>query len=153
MGVSICPVEVERMTNSSKAGVESDKNQGLAPLAYRIVLHGVYTMPYFVNPTTARKSGCTDIDIELMKRLIPHAYTHTASYIRPMVTIRHAWHIEHKSALGSCPDFSLIEALTPKRVIEADKDAPSRSWDDYNTPGGLPKELSDRVESLTDLVS
>ena len=83
MGVSISPVEIERMTNTNKAGVQSDKDRGMAPLAYRIVLHGVYVMPYFVNPTAARKSGCTDIDIELMKRLIPHAYTHTASYLRP----------------------------------------------------------------------
>ena len=153
MGVSISPVEIERMTNTSKAGVQSDKDRGMAPLAYRIVLHGVYVMPYFVNPTAARKSGCTDIDIELMKRLIPHAYTHTASYLRPMVTIRHAWHIEHNSALGSCPDFSLIEALTPKRANEADQEIPSKSWSDYVAPAKLPKELDDRVSSATDLVS
>ena len=151
MGVSISPVEVERMTNTSKASVQSDKDRGMAPLAYRIVLHGVYVMPYFVNPTAARKSGCTEIDIELMKRLIPHAYTHTASYVRPMVTIRHAWHIEHKSALGSCSDFSLIEALTPKRVNDADLDIPSRSWRDYVAPSKLPQELHDRILSITDL--
>ena len=153
MGVSVCPVEIERMTNTNKAGVQSDKDRGMAPLAYRIVLHGVYVMPYFVNPTAARKSGCTDIDIEVMKRLIPHAYTHTASYLRPMVTIRHAWHIEHKSALGSCPDFSLIEALTPKRANEADQETPSKSWSDYVAPTELPKDLAARVSSATDLVS
>ena len=153
MGVSLSPVEVERMTNTSKAGVQSDKDRGMAPLAYRIVLHGVYAMPYFVNPTAARKSGCTDIDIELMKRVIPYAYTHTASYVRPMVTIRHAWHIEHKSALGSCPDFLLIEALTPKRLNEADKEIPSKDWHDYDVPGELPEHLRARVESATDLVS
>jgi Cas7 group CRISPR-associated protein Csh2 len=152
MGVSVSPVDVERMTNTSKAGVQSDKDRGMAPLAYRIVLHGVYTMPYFVNPTAARKSGCTDTDIELMKLLIPYAYTHTASYVRPMVTIRHAWHIEHRSALGSCPDFSLIEALTPKRVNEADKEIPSKDWSDYNAPGELPVDLRSRVGSVTDLV-
>jgi len=153
MGVSVSPVEIERMTNSNKAGVETGKDRGLAPLAYRIVLHGVYVMPYFVNPTAARKSGCTELDIELMKRLIPYAYTHTASYVRPMVTIRHAWHIEHKSALGSCPDFSLIEAMTPKRRNEADKDLPSKEWQEYDDPAKLPEELLSRVESVTDLVS
>lgn len=152
MGVSISPVEIERMTNTNKAGVQTRLDRGMAPLAYRIVLHGVYVMPYFVNPTAARKSGCTDLDIELMKRLIPHAYTHTASYVRPMVTIRHAWHIEHKSALGSCPDFSLIEALTPKRVTNADIDIPSKSWSDYVAPSELPEELAARVSSVTDLV-
>jgi CRISPR-associated protein Csd2 len=153
MGVSISPVEIERMTNTNKAGVQAGKDRGMAPLAYRIVLHGVYVMPYFVNPTAARKSGCTGEDIELMKRLIPHAYTHTASYLRPMVTIRHAWHIEHKSALGSCPDFSLIEALTPKRANEADQETPSKSWSDYVAPTELPKDLAARVSSATDLVS
>jgi len=153
LGVSISPVDVERMTTTNKAGVEADKDRGMAPLAYRIVLHGVYVMPYFVNPTAARKSGCTEIDIELMKRLIPHAYTHTASYIRPMVTIRHAWHIEHKSPLGSCPDFALIEELTPKRVNEADTDIPSKSWQDYAVPKSLPDKIRARVADLTDLVA
>ena len=70
-----------------------------------------------------------------------------------MVTIRHAWHIEHKSALGSCPDFSLIEALTPKRANEADQETPSKSWSDYVAPTELPKDLAARVSSATDLVS
>jgi CRISPR-associated protein Csd2 len=153
MGVSISPVDVERMTTTNKAGVEVGKDRGMAPLAYRIVLHGVYTMPYFVNPTAARKSGCTDTDIELMKRLIPFAYTHTASYIRPMVTIRHAWHIEHKSPLGSCPDFALIEALTPKRINESENDLASKNWADYSVPVRLPEELAARVGSVTDLVA
>jgi len=153
MGVSVSPVEIERMTNTSKAGVQEGKDRGMAPLAYRIVLHGVYVMPYFVNPTSASKSGCTDIDIELMKKLIPHAYTHTASYIRPMVNIRHAWHIEHKSALGSCPDFSLIEAMTPKRTIEADKDVPSKGWEDYVVPSNLEESLAARVASIADLIA
>lgn len=153
LGVSISPVDVERMTNTSKAGVESDKDRGMAPLAYRIVLHGVYAMPYFVNPTAARKSGCTDLDLELMKRLIPYAYTHTASYIRPMVAIRHAWYVEHKSPLGSCPDFALIEALTPKRLTDDDNDIPSKSWQDYFVPQSLPNDLAARIKNLSDLAA
>jgi Cas7 group CRISPR-associated protein Csh2 len=153
MGVSVSPVEVERMTTTGKAPVEAEKTRAMAPLAYRVVLHGVYVMPYFVNPTTARKSGCDDTDIDLMKRLIPHAYTHTASYIRPMVTIRRAWHIEHQSALGSCPDFALIDALTPKRTREEDKEVPSKSWQDYTVPDKLPDGLASRVKPMIDLVS
>lgn len=153
MGVSVCPVEVERMTNTSKAGVQADKDRGMAPLAYRIVLHGVYVMPYFINPTAAKKSGCTQPDIELMKRLIPYAYSNTSSYIRPDVRLRHAWYVEHKSALGSCPDFALIEALTPTRTNPAEIEIPSRSWQDYTVPQTLPDELRSRVLSITDLVS
>jgi Cas7 group CRISPR-associated protein Csh2 len=131
MGVSISPVRIDRQTNTNKAGVQEGKDRGMAPLAYRIVPHGVYTMPYFVNAAVARQSGCTDIDIELMKRLIPYAYSQTASAIRPLVILRHAWHMEHTSALGSCPDFMLLDALTPKRNDSSAVDQPSTSWNDY----------------------
>jgi CRISPR-associated protein Csd2 len=153
LGVSISPVEVDRQTTTKKAGAQKGIERGMAPLAYRIVQHGVYVMPYFVNPTAARKSDCTDVDIELMKCLIPYAYVHTASYIRPMVNIRHAWHIEHKSPLGSCPDFALIEALTPKRVDELKTNEPSKTWEDYAAPQSLPFELKSRVASVTDLIA
>jgi Cas7 group CRISPR-associated protein Csh2 len=153
MGVSVSPVEVERMTTTNKAGVETDKTRGMAPLAFRVVSHGVYVMPYFVNPAAARKSGCDDTDIELMERLIPYVYTHTASYIRPMVTIRHAWHIEHTSALGSCPDFALLEALSPKRTRDEDKEVPSKSWQDYIVPQELPKDMASRVRPMIDLIT
>ncbi len=150
LGVSIAPVEIERMTNTSKAGVQEGKDRGMAPLAYRIVQHGVYCMPFFINPTAAVKSGCTKQDIDLLLKIIPYAYPHTASYIRPFVDIRHAWYIEHKSALGSCSDFLLIDSLTPKK-----KNGPERastSWADYEVPLGLPKELQEKVESLRDLM-
>ena len=152
VGVTVSPVEIERMTTTNKAGVESGKDRGMAPLAFRVVMHGVYVMPYFVNPTAARKSGCTVQDIELMKRLIPHAYTHTASYVRPSVTIRRAWHIEHKNPLGSCPDHLLIDALTPKRMNPADNESPSLSWSDYTVPDKLHDELLSRVKDCVDLI-
>jgi Cas7 group CRISPR-associated protein Csh2 len=152
MGVSISPIRIERQTNSKKAGAQEGKDRGLAPLAYRIVQHGVYTMPYFVNAAVANKSGCTDNDVELMKLLIPHAYTQTASAIRPQVIIRHAWYMEHNSALGSCPDFLLLEALRPSRKDIAKAEEPSVSWSDYDPKDDLPKELHARLKSFTDLV-
>ncbi len=152
MGVSISPVRIERQTNTNKAGVEKDKDRGLAPLAYRVVQHAVYTMPYFVNAAVANKSGCTDIDIELMKKLIPHAYTQTASAARPLVILRHAWHMEHTSALGSCPDFLLLDALTPKRKDLSKLNAPSVAWDEYHVPPELPEDLRYRLKSVVDLV-
>jgi CRISPR/Cas system type I-B associated protein Csh2 (Cas7 group RAMP superfamily) len=121
----------------------------MAPLGYRVVQHGVYCMPFFVNPTAASKSGCTPTDLDLMLRLIPYAYTHTASFVRPDVRMRHAWYIEHKSRLGSCPDSKLIDALTPARKdggITASKD-----WSDYEVPSGLPEDLLVRVSSCIDL--
>ncbi len=152
MGVSISPVRIERQTNTNKAGVEGIKDRGMAPLAYRIVPHGVYTMPYFLNSAVAGKSGCTEVDVDLMKRLVPHAYSQTASAIRPQVILRHAWHMEHTSALGSCPDFLLLDAMAPKRKDASTLKQPSSSWSDYEVPQSLPEDLAQRLKSITDLV-
>ena len=116
MGISISPINIIRQTNTNKAGVQEGKNAGMAPMAYRVVEHGVYCMPFFVNPNYAHKSGCTVDDIELMKQLMPYAYDMNRSAIRPDVRLRHVWYIEHKNVLGSCPDYLLLEALTPERI-------------------------------------
>ena len=150
VGLSISPIQIVRHTNTNKAGVEADKQQGMAPLAYRIVEHGVYFMPFFINPNYAHKTGCTAKDIELLKLLIPHAYDQTKSAIRPDVRLRHAWYIEHKNILGSCPDYLLIEALTPKRIGDVLKS--SNSWQDYEDMSNLPEALKSRILSIEDLV-
>jgi CRISPR-associated protein Csd2 len=151
VGVSIAPVNIIRHTNTSKAGVQEGKNAGMAPLAFRIVEHGVYCMPFFVNPNYAGKSGCTDDDIELLKLLIPQAYDLNRSAIRPDVRIRHAWYVEHKNALGSCPDYLLLEALTPKRKDNSLE--PSISWNDYIDVNAISDDLNERVSSIQDLMS
>lgn len=151
VGVSLAPVNIVRHTNTNKAGVQEGKNAGMAPLAFRIVEHGVYCMPFFVNPNFADKSGCTVEDIELMQLLIPYAYDLNRSAIRPDVRIRHAWYVEHKSSLGSCPDYMLLEALTPRRIGDADKT--STSWSDYEDSPGLSPDLQKRVGSIRDLMA
>ncbi|MBU4478447.1 MAG: type I CRISPR-associated protein Cas7 [Candidatus Omnitrophica bacterium] len=146
LAISVSPVLVERMTTTNPA-VEADKSRGMAPLAFRIVQHGVYCMPFFVNPTAATKTNCTINDLELLLKLIPLAYPHTASYVRTWVGIRYAWYMEHTSALGSCSDFALIDALTPKRKNKEDSEKPSTLWDDYDVPTekDLPRELKDKL--------
>lgn len=151
MGLSISPVNVSHHTNTNKAGVQEGKNAGMAPMAYRVVEHGVYCMPFFVNPNYAGKSGCTAEDIELFKLAIPYAYDLNRSAIRPDVRIRHAWYITHKNALGSCPDYLLLEALTPERI--GNQEDPSTKWSDYRDKSGLPEPLLSRVESCVDLVN
>ncbi|MDR1922605.1 MAG: type I CRISPR-associated protein Cas7 [Candidatus Adiutrix sp.] len=151
VGLSISPINIVRHTNTSKPGVQEGKNAGMAPLAFRIVEHGVYCMPFFVNPNYAGKTGCAAADIELMKLLIPQAYDLNRSAIRPDVRIRHAWHVEHKNSLGSCPDYLLLEALTPKRI--GDAAAASLSWSDYEDKAGLPDDLAAKIESATDLMA
>jgi Cas7 group CRISPR-associated protein Csh2 len=150
LGLSVAPIRIERLTTTNPP-VEGDKTRGMAPLAYRIVAHGVYCMPFFINATAACKSGCTKQDIDLLLALIPYAYPHTASYVRPMVEIRRAWYIEHKNALGSCSDFALIAALTPKK--KQDPDQPSKSWDEYDVPKELPADLKTKVASVRDLMN
>lgn len=150
LGLSVAPIDISRHTNTSKSGVQEGKDRGMAPMGYRFVPHGVYWMPFVVNPSAAHKSGCTKQDIDLLLKVIPFAYPHTRSHARPMVEVRHAWFIEHKNVLGSCSDFALIAALTPKKKQDADQ--PSKSWDDYDVPTALPKELRDKVGSVRDLM-
>jgi len=151
LGVSIAPVDVERQTNTNKAGVEEGKDRGMAPLAYRVIRHGVYCIPFFVNPSAAVKSGCTQEDVDLLLRLIPLAYDHTRSYSRPSVQIRHAWYIEHLNSLGSCSDFDLLDELRPKKKAEPHR--PSAAWTDYEAPTSLSLKLAGRVKPLRDLVA
>lgn len=151
MGISLSPINIIRQTNTNKAGVQEGKNAGMAPMAYRVVEHGVYCMPFFVNPNYAHKSGCTADDIELMKQLMPYAYDMNRSAIRPDVRLRHAWYIDHKNLLGSCPDYLLLDALTPERIGNAGE--PSANWKDYQDKEGLPEALLQRVESCVDLVN
>jgi Cas7 group CRISPR-associated protein Csh2 len=151
LGVSIAPISINRMTTTNPP-VEGEKKGGMAPLAFRIVEHGVYCMPFFVNPSAAPKTGCEKRDIDLLLKVIPYAYAHTASYIRPQVAIRHAWYIEHNSPLGSCSDSDLIGALTPRKKSEPEK--PSISWEEYTHPTveDLPKEVRGKVASVRDLM-
>ena len=151
MGLSISPINIVRHTNTNKAGVQEGKNQGMAPLAYRVVEHGVYCMPFFVNPNYAPKTGCEADDIELFKLSLPYVYDLNRSAIRPDVRLRHAWYIEHKNVLGSCPDYLLLDALTPERIGNVND--PSESWKDYQDKNALPEELKDKVESCVDLVN
>jgi CRISPR-associated protein Csd2 len=134
IGVSAAKVRIQRDTNTVKAGVDASKeaDRGMAPLGFRIIEHGVYAMPFLVNPTAALKSGCQLRDIELLCRLIPYAYAHNPSRVRPFVEVRHAWYFQHNNGLGSASDFAVIDALTP---VKADPSEPSASWADYSYDG------------------
>ncbi|MBX3423676.1 MAG: type I CRISPR-associated protein Cas7 [Pirellulaceae bacterium] len=145
------PIDISRHTNTSKSGVQVAKDRGMAPMGYRFVPHGVYVMPFFVNPSAARKSGCTKPDIDLMLAVIPFAHPHTRSHARPIAEVRHAWYIEHKNVLGSCSDFTLIAALTPKK--KSDPESASKSWDDYDVPTELSTDLKTKVVLIRDLMA
>jgi CRISPR/Cas system type I-B associated protein Csh2 (Cas7 group RAMP superfamily) len=130
VGVSIAPIDIEFSTWTSKSGVEAGKDRGMAPMAFRVVKHGLYAVPFFVNPNQAHKTGCTKLDVDLMLHLLKHTYASTRSVVRSMVEVVHAHTLTHKSRAGSVSDFAFIDALTPKKL-----DKPSESLADY---GALP---------------
>ncbi|GAB5562064.1 MAG: type I-C CRISPR-associated protein Cas7/Csd2 [Synoicihabitans sp.] len=134
VGVSLAPIDIEFSTWTNKAGVETGKDRGMAPLAFRVVKHGVYAVPFFVNPNLAHKTGCTKQDVDLMLNLIKYAYSNTRSVVRTMVDVLHVHTFTHLNRAGSVSDFALIDALTPKKL--ADPDKPSESIADY---GSLPQ--------------
>lgn len=149
-GISVAPVEIERLTLTNKSGVEEGKDRGMAPLGWRVVRHGVYYMPFFVNPMAARKTGCSPQDIDLLKFVVPHVYRTTASAMRPHVEILHAWYAEHQSPLGSIPDHLVLDALMPRKVV-GEASEPSRSLADYAIPRAVPEQVQAKLACLEDL--
>ena len=123
----------------------------MAPLGFRVVRHGLYTIPFFVNPSAAHKSGCDSQDIDVQKFLIPHAYAHTASGIRPEVHIVHTWYAEHRNSLGSCPDPLILAALRPTRKAGFDPETASLSIDEYDIPTNLSEDIRARLAAFEDL--
>jgi len=162
LAVSVSPVRVHRLTKTKMAPAQKGKEgkegptRGMAPLAHRIVEHGVYTMPFFVNPTAAdgkRGTSCQPFDIHLLLKLIRYAYAHTKSDIRPFVEVRHAWYAEHEDDLGSFSEFEFIEAMTPRR--KGDVDEPSSDLlplrEQYEVPD-KPEGLRGSMKNFCDLV-
>ena len=129
VGISIAPIDIEFSTWTSKSGVETGKDRGMAPMAFRVVKHGLYAVPYFVNPNAAHKTGCTKLDVDLMLHLLKHTFASTRSVVRSMVEVVHAHTLTHNSRAGSVSDFAFLDALTPKKVSNVDQ--PSESLADY----------------------
>ena len=148
-GLSIAPVVIERGTLTNKPGVQEGKDRGMAPFAWKFVPHALYAIPFFVNPMAAGKSGCTARDIDLMLFLMPHIYRATASTARPDVDVLHAWYATHKSPLGSCPDWKILDALKPKKKDGPDRASTSRA--EYDIPDGLPDDIRERLSDFDDL--
>jgi CRISPR/Cas system type I-B associated protein Csh2 (Cas7 group RAMP superfamily) len=150
VGLSVAPIDVVRMTNTNKSGVQEDKDRGMAPLAFRVVQHGIYCIPIYFNPSIAKKTGATQEDVNLFKFMLPYVYQHTASAIRPQVSIIHAWWGEHKNLLGSCPEHLFVNGLMPTVKSGVGKPA---SMNDYNMPNKEALgELLGRFNQIEDLM-
>lgn len=155
LGLSLSPINVERMTTTKVLPAEEGKGKGMAPLAFRIVPYGLYMMPFFVNAAMAGKTQCSYKDIQLLLRMIPYAYEGTASYIRPQINIRHAYYVEHAKARGCYSDFKIIEALTPNPL---NPNTAASSIKDYDTEAVeqgiclLNKEMEGKAGPVIDLM-
>ena len=150
VGLSIAPIETVRMSYTGKTE-QKDGKKIMAPLAFRVVQHGIYCIPIFVNPSIAKKTGATTEDLDLLKFMLPYVYQHTASAIRPQISVLHAWFAEHTNTLGSCPEHLFINALTPK--VKEGVTQPT-SANDYDIPekDGL-GDLLGRFKEVRDLVN
>lgn len=155
LGLSVAPVELRTdFTLTNKAGVQEGKTAGMAPGAFKFVEHGIYAIPFFVNPTPASKTGCTKEDIDVALELIPYVYSHNPALIRNQVRVLHAWYVEHNNERGAFNDFDLIDALMPKK--EKDKNKPSAERSEYHIPNPIEdqtilKDFIGRLKELKDL--
>lgn len=141
LGLSVAPVTVRTdFTFTNKAGVQEGKSAGMAPGAFKFVEHGIYAIPFFVNPTQATKTGCTKQDVDVVLELLPYVYSHNRSLVRTQVEVLHAWYVEHNDQKGSCNDFDLIDALMPKK--RENKNKPSLAGDEYDYSS--PKDDKDK---------
>jgi len=152
VGLSVSPIDIVRMSYTGKTE-QQDGKKIMAPLSFRVVQHGVYYIPIYVNPSIAIKTGATMEDLDLFKFILPYVYQHTASAIRPQISILHAWFAEHKNTLGSCPEHLFINALTPNVKKDVNKPA---SAADYDIPtlsdlGDLAERFN-KVEDLMDSI-
>jgi CRISPR-associated protein Csd2 len=137
VGISVAPVEIRFETWTKKAPAQIDKTRGMAPMGFRVVEHGIYAVPFFVNPNMAygeRGTGCTKADVEIMLRMLPHAYPLNRSVVRPQVEAIHVHTLTHGNPLGAVSDFAFLDVLAPKRIPLDQGDRASTSLADYQIP-------------------
>jgi CRISPR-associated protein Csd2 len=147
LGLSVAPVTVRTdFTLTNKSAVQEDKTSGMAPGAFKFVEHGIYAIPFFVNPTQASKTGCKKKDVDVALELIPYVYSHNRSLVRTQVEVLHAWYVEHKDQKGSYNDFDLIDALMPTKT-EA-KDKPSATRSEYDIPNPNEETYKDKFKKF-----
>ncbi len=138
LGLSVSPVALRTdFTLTNKSGVQEGKTAGMAPGAFKFVEHGIYTVPFFVNPTPASKTGCIKQDIDVALELIPYVYSHNPSTIRTQVQVLHVWYAEHNNQMGSFNDFDFIDALMPRKKTEEEANKPSSGRAEYIIPNPL----------------
>jgi CRISPR-associated protein Csd2 len=114
VGLSVAPVKIQRETFTKKAPAQAGKSRGMAPLGFRIVEYGIYTVPFFFSPHQGQRTGCREEDVQLFLKLIPYIYDHTRSLVRSQVDILHAHVGWHGNKLGTFKDSDFFAELFPQ---------------------------------------
>ena len=134
VGLSVAPVKIQRETFTKKAPAQEGKSRGMAPLGFRIVEYGIYTVPFFFSPHQGQRTGCREEDVQLFLKLIPYMYDHTRSLVRSQVNILHAHVGWHGNKLGTFKDSDFFAKLFPQLKEGASgcerKDFNIPSWED-----------------------
>lgn len=130
-GISIAPVESLQFTQSRRAKTQEDKSRGVAPMAKGFLRHAVVGIPFFVNPNSASKSCCTQQDVEVFKRILPHIYSFSRSEARPNIEVLHCWYWEYETILAN-HELSIIRSLKPRKILNPNE--PSIDLSEYYIP-------------------
>lgn len=149
---SVAPVDIVETTISKAYPLEEadiSREQGtLAPAGKKFVQHGLYVAVLAVNPNAAQKTGTTEQDIEVLKKLLPNIFRFSSAAARQGTAIQfiHIWWADHDNMLGSFNEADFIRRLTP--VKKVDPSEPSSSLDDYDIPTPKGAGLTFKVADL-----
>ncbi len=130
--ISIAPVHLIEETLTKKAPLR-EKDQDIAPSAFKCVEHGLYVATMSINPHVAHRTFATQEDVEILKAVIQHMFRLTTANARPSnsISLVHAWWREHTNALGSFHEYNFFNSLKPHLNTETPK-----SINDYSIPNG-----------------
>ena len=111
-GTSLAPVVLASQTWTRVQGMRDDAAQGMAPQCHQYVEHGLYIMPFTVNPERANLTNATAQDVEIMLKLLPRIYD-GRSVASAGVEVAQVWTLEFDEKASSIPLFRFIQAVSP----------------------------------------
>lgn len=149
-GRSVAPIEEIRMTCTKRASVEEGKDRGMAPDRIKDVRHAIYYMTYSVDYFNAKKTWCTQKDVDLFMACVPYIFEANKSTTRKNVRILSAPYLEF-DGMGT-KILDVRDSFCPIR--KDNPTIPSTCIDDYIFPGldnDTVKKYRSKMTKLVDL--
>ena len=150
-GFSIAPIFSEPITLTTKKGKQEGKDRGMAPGAYKVVEHGVYVIPFEINPADAHKTRCRQKDVDIFLAALPYVYD-IKSLVRKDVRILNVFAVTHKKKLGSIPSHEIFNFFKPEKLTDISQPSTSLSEYKLKTLVEFKEAYADRFEDAVDLV-